>query len=82
VYRGDGRAVIRLARPHLKSSITALQLIGDGLIHALTEQIQGAAELAADCVAALAKRDWPGDTELGEQLPALFGTGPTPCCGR
>lgn len=78
VYRGDGRAVIRLARPDLKSNITALQLIGDGLIHALTEQIEGAAELAADCIAALAERDWPGDTELGEQLQALLGTGPIP----
>jgi hypothetical protein len=54
VYRGDGQAVIRLARPDLKSNTTALQLIGDGLIRALSEQIEGAAQLAADCVAALA----------------------------
>ena len=79
VYQGDGHAVLRLARPDLQSnSTTALQLIGDGLIRALTEQIQGAAELAADCVAALAQRDWPGDAELGEQLQALLGAGPTP----
>jgi len=78
VYRGDGRAVIRLAGADLKSNTTALQLIGDGLIRALTERIEGAAELVADCVAALAERDWPGDTVLGEQLQALLGTGPTP----
>jgi Uncharacterised protein family (UPF0158) len=78
VYRGDGQAVIRLARPDLQSNPTALQLIGDGLICALTEQIEGAAEVAADCVAALAERDWAGDIELGEQLQALLGTGPTP----
>jgi Uncharacterised protein family (UPF0158) len=78
VYRGDGQAVIRLARTDLKRNTTALQLIGDGLIRALTEQIEGAAELAADCVTALAERDWPGDTELGEQLQALLGIGPTP----
>ena len=78
VYRGDGRAVIRLARSDLKSNAAALQLIGDGLIRALTEQIEGVAELAADCVAELASRDWPGDTVLGEQLQALLGTGPTP----
>jgi hypothetical protein len=35
VYRGDGRAVIRLVRPDLRSNTAALQLIGDGLIHAL-----------------------------------------------
>ena len=78
VYRGDGHAVIRLTRPDLKNNTTALQLIGDGLIRALTEQIQDAAEIAADCVAALAERDWPGDAELSEQLQALLGTGPTP----
>jgi hypothetical protein len=78
VYRGDGRAVIRLARSDLATNAAALQLIGDGLIRALTEQIEGAAELAADCVAELAKRDWPGDTALGEQLQALLGAGPTP----
>jgi hypothetical protein len=78
VYRGDGRAVIRLARPDLKINTTALQLIGDGLIRALAERIEGAAELAADCVAELAERDWPGDLVLGEQLQALPGTGPTP----
>jgi len=78
VYRGDGRAVVQLVRPDLENNTTALQLIGDGLIRALTEQIEGTAELAADCVAALAERDWPGDTELGEQLLALLGTGPTP----
>jgi len=44
VYRGDGRAVIRLAGPDLKINTTALQLIGDGLIRALTERIEGAAE--------------------------------------
>ena len=78
VYRGDGQAIIRFARPYLKTNTTALQLIGDGLISALTEHIQGAAELAVDCVAALAERDWPGDTELGQQLRALLGTGPIP----
>lgn len=78
VYRGDARAVIRLAGPDLKINATALQLIGDGLIRALTERIEGAAELAADCVAELAERDWPGDLVLGEQLQALLGTGPAP----
>jgi hypothetical protein len=73
-----GRAVIRLVRPDPRSNTAALQLIGDGLIRALTEQIEGAAELAADCVAALAERDWPGHTELSEQLQALLGTRPAP----
>ena len=78
VYRGDGRAVVRLVRPDVRSNTAALQLIGDGLIRALTEQIERAAELAADCIAELAERDWPGDTELSEQLHALLGTGPAP----
>ena len=78
VYRGDGRALIRLTRADLTSTITALQLIGDGVIRALSERIEGAGALAGDCVAALAERGWPGDAELGEQLRALLGTGPTP----
>jgi hypothetical protein len=78
VYRGDGRAVIRFARSERATTAAALQLIGDGLIGAFTEQIEGAAELAADCVAELAKRGWPGDTVLGEQLQALLGTGSAP----
>jgi hypothetical protein len=78
VYRGDGRAVIRLTRPDLKTNATALQLIGDGLLHALAEHSEGAVERATECVAELAERAWPGDTALAEQLQALLGTGPTP----
>ncbi|MFN2478198.1 MAG: UPF0158 family protein [Pseudonocardiaceae bacterium] len=82
VYRGDGRAVVALARtglrPDDRGGAAALQLIGDGLISALAGQVDGAPELAADCVSALSERGWYGDTELVEHLQALLGTGPTP----
>jgi hypothetical protein len=82
VYRGDGRAVVALARTGLRPDdrygAAALQLIGDGLISALAEQIEDAPELAADCISALSERGWHGDTELVEHLQALLGTGPTP----
>jgi hypothetical protein len=82
VYRGDGRAVVALARtglrPDDRGGAAALQLIGDGLLSALAGQVEGAAELTADCVSALSQRGWPGDNELAEHLQALLGTGPTP----
>jgi hypothetical protein len=82
VYRGDGRAVVALARTGLRPDdrygAAALQLIGNGLISALAEQIEDAPELAADCISALSERGWHGDTELVEHLQALLGTGPTP----
>ena len=80
VYRGDGRAVIRLAGPDLDTDTKAmaLQLIGDGLLRALDERLKGAGQLARDCAALLTQRGWPGDGELGAQLQWFLGTGTRP----
>lgn len=73
MYRRDGAAVIELgtARP-------AWQLLGDGAALALVQQVDGASELAARCVAALRERAWIGDAELADQLDGLTGAGSAP----
>ena len=75
MYRGDGVAVVRLLGTDGEAS---LQLAGDGLAIALTQQVDGARRLAVDCIASLRERDWIGDAELADQLDGLAGTGPTP----
>jgi hypothetical protein len=77
VYRGDGAGVVGLllADPE---PLPVWQFIGDGLAIALAQRSDGARPLAADCVAALRRRDWVGDVELADQLEGLAGTGPSP----
>ncbi len=77
VDRGDGAAVVALLREGLIPD-DALQLIGDGLQAALTQHVEGAADVAADCVRALRERGWSGDDELAHQLAAVLGTGAIP----
>ena len=77
VYRGDGPAVVHLLRG-AGTYDDSLQLAGDGLIAALVQRVDGAAELARDLVVALRERGWDGDDELADQLDALLGSGPAP----
>jgi hypothetical protein len=56
----------------------ALQLIGDGLLAALSQGVTGARDLALDCVTELRERDWDGDEELATALIARLGAGPAP----
>jgi len=67
VYRGDGPAVVGLVGGS-PSPADSLQLIGDGLLAALVQQVPGAAAAAAACSEALRARDWEGDPELADQL--------------
>ncbi|MGZ6692819.1 MAG: UPF0158 family protein [Solirubrobacteraceae bacterium] len=76
VYHGAGPAVVHLLRG-VGACDDSLQLAGDGLIAALGQRVDGAAELARDLVVALRRRGWDGDDELAEELDALLG-GPAP----
>lgn len=76
-YRRDGVAVTALARDPARPA-DVLQLLGDGLATALVQEVDGAKEAAADCVAGLRERGWVGDAELADQLDALAGNAPTP----
>ena len=55
-----------------------LQLIGDGLLAALAQDVAGAAALAADCARALRERGWPGDGDLAHHLEAALGAAAAP----
>ena len=45
----------------------AIQLIGDGLLAALAQEVTGARDLALDCVTELRERDWEGDAGIGHR---------------
>ena len=76
VYRRDGSVVVELLRGRLTYDV--LQLSGDGLFDAITQGVEGANELAAQCAVALRERWWDGDEELADQLEAATGRGVTP----
>src|SRR5437763_3191685 len=75
VYRGDGPAVVDLLRGR-GADDDALQLAGDGVIAAVMQSVDGAAELARNLVVGLRQRGWDGDDELADQLEAQLGSGP------
>jgi hypothetical protein len=76
VYRGDGAAVVEILGGRPMDPV--LQLAGDGLLAAVAGGVDGAADLAARCVALLQERSAWGDEELAEELDAALGRGPTP----
>ncbi len=77
VYRRDGAAVLAVAtEPGRPDGV--LQLLGDGLAVALSQQVDGARDVVAECVTALRARGWIGDVELADQLDGLAGAGPVP----
>ncbi|TQC46084.1 hypothetical protein EEB14_28205 [Rhodococcus sp. WS4] len=69
-------AVVDLVRGRLTDEV--LQLVGDALIAAVDDHIDGAYEVAAECAAALRVRDWTGDDDLADQLQAALGMSATP----
>jgi hypothetical protein len=77
VHQGDGHGLVRTLRAQPWPA-DSLQLIGDGLLQAVTHDVDGAAELARTCVDALGRRGWEGDRELAAALAAPLGDGPTP----
>ena len=63
--------------PQVSSKPGALQqLAGDGLIAAVVQRVDGAAELARKLVVGVRQRGWEGDDELADQLEAQLGSGP------
>ena len=69
VCRGDGRAVVDVLRG-VGADDDSLQLAGDGVIAAVMQGVDGAAELARELVVGLRQRGWEGDDELADQLEA------------
>jgi hypothetical protein len=77
VVSGDGAGLVA-ALSQEPWPVDSLQLIGDGLLAAVRDDIGGSPELALTCVDALGERSWKGDRELVEALEAALGNGPTP----
>jgi hypothetical protein len=77
VYQGDGPGLVT-ALSKEPWPADSLQLIGDGLLAAVSDGIDGAAELARTCVNTLGERNWEGDRELAAALAAALGDSPTP----
>jgi hypothetical protein len=77
VFTAEGEALVSLLRAGPWPG-HALQLIGDGLLAALAQNIGGARELAERCVTDLRERDWVGDEDLVAALSASLGAGPAP----
>jgi hypothetical protein len=77
VFTADGEALVSLLRAGPWPG-HALQLIGDGLLAALAQNVGGARELAERCVTDLRERDWEGDEDLVAALTARLGAGPAP----
>jgi Uncharacterised protein family (UPF0158) len=75
VYRGDGPAVVDLLGG-VGADDDSLQLAGDGVIAAVMQRVDGAAELAGKLVVGLRRRGWDGDDELADQLEAQLGSRP------
>ncbi len=74
VYRRDGAKVVAVLRGDVP--VELLQLVGDGLVAAVDQEVQGAAPLAERCVAVLRDRGWAGDEELTAELEVALGHGP------
>ena len=53
----------------------ALQLAGDGLLHAVIGGTSRASDLARRCATELRSREWDGDAELADLLEATLGIG-------
>ncbi len=71
VDRGDGATVVAIVRRDGIRDDT-LQLLGDGLLAALVQGVDHAAELGPECVDALRRRGWHGDDDLADQLDAVL----------
>ena len=57
VYRGDGPAVVEVLGG-VGADDVSLQLAGDGLLAAVMQRVDGAAELARELVVGLRQRGW------------------------
>ena len=76
IYRADGAEVVVALGPTVPEQY--LQLVGDGLLTALAQDVPGAELLARSCVEQLRARGWDGDELLAVELEAALGQGSAP----
>ncbi len=79
VHQRNGAQLVALIRAErVLDDDQPLQMLGDGLVAAVADNVDGAAETAAAVAASLRDRGWTGDDELADQLESRLGTIPTP----
>lgn len=76
VFRADG--LDALAALGAGPWDDVLQLAGEGILLALTQEVDGAPALARLCAAKLQARGWEGDDVLANQLAVVLGEAPGP----
>jgi hypothetical protein len=74
VYESDRSRVLRILGGEVR--IDALQLVGDAVVAAAVEGVDGAEELAVAWTDALRERGWAGDEEVAVELEAALGRRP------
>jgi uncharacterized protein UPF0158 len=77
VYWGDGPIVVGLLSQNGAPAVV-LQLAGEGLLAAVAQGVEGAADFAAFAVKGLRDRAWTGDEELADHLEGMLGTAAMP----
>lgn len=69
-------AVVDLVRGRLTDEV--LQLVGDAIVAAVHDHVEGAHEVATECAASSRVRGWTGDDDLADQLEAALEVSATP----
>ncbi len=75
VYRGDVAVLMAVLGGDVWPC-DALQLLGEAVLVAARERVDGIESSGRRCVARLRDRDWEGDSELADQIEAQLGLGP------
>ena len=77
MFGADGETVVAVVLAMGVPEI-ALQFLGDGLLVALAQHVDGAVEPATELAAELRARDWDGDRDLADQLDWTLGLSAEP----
>jgi hypothetical protein len=72
LYGGDGASIVQQLHDD-GLALDVLQTVGDGLVVAFHQKVDGVEIHIARCLAALDERGWDGDRELMHHLESLTG---------
>lgn len=75
VARRDGPALVGRLRSGPWPQ-DCLQLVGDGVLGAVADGVEGSRGVASDLITRLRERDWTGDAELTLRVEAALGAAP------
>ena len=76
MYTRDGASLVEVLTEGVVTEVP--QLVGDGLLSAIGQNVPGADRLARSCIARLRDRASDGDDDLADALEAALGMAPQP----